>query len=96
MSLPKDYWLLAPTTAARKAELEDMILQAQACGNIPTSGLSTNVERRAWLQQARSAEWDRRQMSRRAAPVRRSPCEIPAREVNAWLRTLPPDTGQTP
>ncbi|MBV7394569.1 hypothetical protein [Mameliella sediminis] len=96
MSLPKDYWLLEPTRAARKAELQDMILQAQQCGHIPTSRLSTNVARRAWLQRARSAEWDRRQMSRSAVPVRRSLCEIPAREVNAWLRTLPPDTGQTP
>lgn len=97
-------WLTTPLDRLRKPKLIDLIKEAHADGHEIPEGLNANRKRIRWLQECRQKHWDQAQTANRAvrakpsppAPPSRAPrprtgslCQIPASEVNAWLRTLP-------
>lgn len=87
-------WAMALPSNAKKAELAEMADQAAASGfrGRPLQG-ATKAVLTAWLIECKREFWAKRAPKRDPAPRRPAPasslCEIPAAEVNAWLRTLP-------
>jgi len=83
-------WLLCNLTSKSKAGLETLIEEAAQDGFDAPPGIRNNAERRAFLTQARSQYWDRRQSAKSRKPsLAADLCQIPASECNEWLRTLP-------
>lgn len=93
MTLRSGAWRRAiPHPGLTRAELDEFIAQAQEDGYIPVDVALPNkgacIEA---LRTARRAAIDEDRTPRRTAPVVRNLCEISASEVNAWLRSLPPE-----
>lgn len=95
VDLPR-YWMLHAPERKRTAELESMILQAEAWGFERPDGLTTNAKRIAWLRECRPKAWDMLQPERKgraasSVAVRSgSFAGLTASQCNAFLATLPP------
>ncbi|MCP4243909.1 MAG: hypothetical protein GY772_25435 [bacterium] len=91
-------WAWSLPSNLRKAELEALVSDAERLGHTGRPAPGARVaDLRAWLSRCRTSFWEARSTDAAPSPAsaparpaaRESLCEIPASEVNEWLRGLP-------
>lgn len=82
-------WLLASLSKAKAADLLRLQNQAADAGYCPDGPTGKTMKtRRAWIEAARRMYWDSNHS--KGTSLKADLCDIPASEINDWLRTLPP------